>query len=340
MAGASVLVREAMQFVGYTNITEDTIYNHMMSTADEFFDAATNQVYKRLNVAAALDALMPDDEFGSTAAAAHDLGTIGSLGAEVSGLIGKRDDVDYFRFTAAATGTVTFTAETTNDLDAVWTGGGTVSGADGNTYTLDVVAGQSYTVGLSTSDGIGYFDLTVAAESVFTFVDWGTVTQSQINDVANSGETWYRVEASQAGYLTAEAFFDAAGGNVELAWFDANLQPAATGVATPDGQRVDRLVAAGEQLYLRVTGANAAVDFRLTNLVSQVGSTVNVTGTAGNDVIVCAGGDMQTVTVNGAVYSFDAGAVSRSSSTATRATTRSRRRPAAWRRSARRRSNQ
>ena len=36
VAGASVLVREAMQFVGYTNITQDTIYDHMLSTADEF----------------------------------------------------------------------------------------------------------------------------------------------------------------------------------------------------------------------------------------------------------------------------------------------------------------
>ena len=261
VAGASVLVREAMQFVGYTNITEDTIYNHMLSTADEFFDAATSQVYKRLNVAAALDALVPDDDFGSTAAAAHDLGTIGSMGTEVGGLIGKRDDVDYFRFTAAATGTVTFTAETTNNLDTVWTGDGTVSGEYGNTYTLAVIAGQSYTVGLSTSDGIGYFDLTVSAESVFTFVDWGTVTQTRVDHVANSGETWYRVQASQTGYFSAEAFFDAAGGNVELAWFDANLQPLSTGSTTSDGQRVDRLVDAGEQLYLRVTGANRSRRF-------------------------------------------------------------------------------
>ena len=50
VAGASVLMREAMQFVGYTNITQDTIYNHMMTTADTFFDSATDQNYKRLNL--------------------------------------------------------------------------------------------------------------------------------------------------------------------------------------------------------------------------------------------------------------------------------------------------
>ncbi len=310
VAGASVIIREAMEFVGYTNITEWTIYNHMMSTADTFFDAATNQSYQRLNMENAISSLIPTDDYGSSVATAYDLGTIGTTGADVSGLIGKRDDVDYFRFTAATTGTVTFTAETTNYLAAVWTGGGTVSGANGDTYTIDVVAGQTYAVGLSSSDGIGYFDLTISAESVFTFVDWGTARQSQINNVASNGESWYRVTASQAGYLTAEAFFDASGGNVDLAWFDANLQPAATGSSTPGGQRVDRLVAGGEQLYLRVSGANADVDFRLTNLVSLVGSTVNVTGTTQDDVIVCAGGSTQTIAINGAVYSFAGGAVS------------------------------
>ncbi len=34
VAGASVLIRQAMQFVGMTGINQDTIYNHMMATAD------------------------------------------------------------------------------------------------------------------------------------------------------------------------------------------------------------------------------------------------------------------------------------------------------------------
>ena len=33
---ASVLIREAMEFVGQTSITQDTIYDHMMATADSF----------------------------------------------------------------------------------------------------------------------------------------------------------------------------------------------------------------------------------------------------------------------------------------------------------------
>jgi len=74
VAGASVILREAMEFVGMTDITQDTIYNQIVSTADTFFDSATNQSYNRLNVQAAIDALMPADDVGSTAGAATDLG--------------------------------------------------------------------------------------------------------------------------------------------------------------------------------------------------------------------------------------------------------------------------
>ncbi len=41
VAGSSVLIREAMEFVGMTNITQDTIYDHMIATADTFTDAAS-----------------------------------------------------------------------------------------------------------------------------------------------------------------------------------------------------------------------------------------------------------------------------------------------------------
>ena len=231
VAGASVILREAMQFVGYANITQTTLFNHMMTTADTFFDSATRLNYKRLNLNSAINALMPTDDYGSTAATAHNLGTL-SGSSEISGLIGTLSDADYFRFTAAANGTVSFTATTTHGLAPVWTGsGGVVSGPQGKTFTFQVVAGQSYTFGLSTNGGIGYYDLAVEAASCFTYVDWGTITQSQINNIANSGEKWYRVQASRNGYLTAEAFFAAAGGNVDISWHNSSLQTVGDGRA-------------------------------------------------------------------------------------------------------------
>lgn len=311
IAGASVLLRQAMQFVGYTNITQDTIYNHMMATATSFLDAATGQTYKRINLASAFNALMPSDDYGSTAFVAHDLGTLsGEL--EVSGMIGTLSDADYFRFTAAATGTVTFTATTTHDLAPMWAAiGGTVSGSRGETYTLDVVAGQSYTVGLSTSGGIGYYDLAIEVHSGFAYTDLGAITQTQLNNVAISGELWYRVAAGRTGHLTAEALFVPTGGGLDLAFYDSNMRLLSKGAANVAGERVDILATAGANYFVRVAGANADADLRLTNLVSRAGAAVTIAGTAGGDTFTfVAGGTQHSVSVNGATYQFDTRAVS------------------------------
>jgi subtilisin family serine protease len=310
VAGASVLLREAMQFVGYTNITQDTIYDHMMATASSFVDSVTGETYKRLNLTNAFNALMPTDEYGSTVGAAYNLGTLSGT-SEISGLIGKLTDADFFRFTAAATGTVSFTADTTHGLAPVWTAsGGTVSGSDGETYTFDVVAGQSYTIGLSTSGGIGYYDLSIEAEAEFTYVDWGTIAQAAIENVGNAGESWYRVTASRTGCFSAEAFFATGGGNIELAVYDSNLQWLAGGVATASGERVDYWANVGSDYFVCVLGTNSDLDFRLTNLVSQDGTTVSIAGTSAADIFgYSAGATHHTVNVNGVAYDFDRSAV-------------------------------
>jgi subtilisin family serine protease len=306
VAGASVLLREAMQFLGYTNITQDTIYDHMMATADTFFDAATGQNYKRLNLTNAFSTLMPSDDFGSTAGTAHNLGLLTNDG-EISGLIGTLTDADYFSFTAAVNGTVSFTASTSNGLAPVWTpsgGTGAISGANGETYTFNVVAGQSYTLGLSTSAGIGHYDLSY--DSNFSFVDWGTIVQSQTLNVAITGETWYRMQAGRSGYLTAEALFDTAAGDVDIAFYSSDLQLLANGTPNSSGERRHLSATAGTQYFLRVTGANGDVDFRLTNLVSLSGTTVTVAGTTANDTFTFAvGGTHHTLSVNDASYTFD-----------------------------------
>lgn len=197
VAGASVIVREAMEFVGYTNITQWTIYNHMMATADDVFDTATNAIYKRLNLSAAIDALMPEDDFGSTADAAFDLGIIGSGGTAVRGTVGKSDDVDFFRFTAAVSGTVTFSVTTTHELDAIWTGDGTASD-NGRTYTIDVDAGESYVVGLSSGNGVGYFESSVTLESVApSFTILKTVVRGDGVVFSLDSDGWLSVNGSR-----------------------------------------------------------------------------------------------------------------------------------------------
>ena len=158
IAGASVLVREAMQMTGQTNITEWTIYNELMNTADSFVDSVTGLTYKRLNMANAISSLLPSDDYGSTSSAAYDLGSLAS-DRSVSGFIGSVSDADYFKFVAATTGTVTITATANYDLSPTWTASGGT--ANGNTYTFQVTAGQTYNFGISTSQGIGTYDLAI-----------------------------------------------------------------------------------------------------------------------------------------------------------------------------------
>ncbi len=309
VAGASVIVREAMEFVGMTNIDQDTIYSHMLATADSIYDSATGLSYARLNVEAAIDALMPTDDYGSDLASAYSLGSIsGSLSTaslmDMNGVISTLDDSDYFTFTAATTGTVTFTASnTTHDFDASWQafGGQGAVDASGNVFTVDVIAGQQYSVALSSEDGLGYYDLGVTAEATFTYTDWGTLTgqQTQANLTAGS-PAWYRIVAGQDGYLTAEAIVT--GGSADIALYDSGQNLIANGNTS---DRLDHYTTAGTEFYLRVEGSSSDVDVRLTNLVSVAGNAVTVMGTNDNDILTfTAGSSSHTVAVNEVDYTF------------------------------------
>jgi subtilisin family serine protease len=61
VAGTSVLIREAMELAGESNVSPDAIYAVMQQTAHAVYDAATSQFYSRVDVAAAIAAVMPED---------------------------------------------------------------------------------------------------------------------------------------------------------------------------------------------------------------------------------------------------------------------------------------
>jgi len=161
VAGASVLVRQAMEFVGIQNITQDMIYDHLRGTASIVYDAATSASYHLINLEAAIEAVMPSDDFGSTTSTAYSLGTLNGS-SSFAGVIGTVTDADYFAFTAGQTGRATFSFDTTHELtlDAKIIGGS--DSFTGDTLTLDVIAGKSYTLALSTTDGVGHYSANVS----------------------------------------------------------------------------------------------------------------------------------------------------------------------------------
>ncbi|WP_171840288.1 hypothetical protein, partial [Listeria monocytogenes] len=111
--------------------------------------------------------------------------------------------------------------------------------------------------------GLGYYKLNVTSENTFSFTDWGAVSYSQLNNQAINGQTWYRVQASQTGYLTVESLFGAQTGQVSLQLYNSNMQPLVNGNSANGASRVDAYATAGQQFYICATGVNSNVAYRL-----------------------------------------------------------------------------
>jgi hypothetical protein len=265
VAGASVLVRQALQFNGYTDVTQNTIYDLLRDTADRVYDAQTQQSYHRIDLQSALDTIMPPDDFGSTLSSARQLGTV-SAGMTLTGLIGRLDDVDFFRFTSDVTGTATVSATTSNALEPQWQLVGAQGEADGDSLSFDVVAGRTYTVGIGTENGIGRYELDVEiAESV---TDWGTVGFTRLVGQQVHGEAWYRLTAERVGVVVVEAAFSNAAGNIDLELYDRAGHLVAVAASSDDGERLHTTASVGDTFLVRAVGTNTNVEYRVTNVAT------------------------------------------------------------------------
>lgn len=318
VAGAAVIIRQAMQFAGMTNITQDMIFNHMMANADTLFDATTNLSYKRLNLQKAVNALMPSDDYGSTVGAAHNLGTISSS-TNLSGAIGNKSDADYFTFTAGTTGNFTFNVTNSQqELAASWqayaANGTVLATQNSNSVTFAVTAGQTYTVRLTTTAGVGRYTFTASTGGNGgggggggnvqpTFTDWGVIDFSQYADVVIGGEKWFKVEAARTGILTILGQYTGSNG-ATVSIYNSNVQLIAGGVNSGSTTRSDVQATAGATYFIRVTGSATDVDLSVANLVSQSGTTVSIAGTSADDVYGFASAGAQYIAVNGIEYQF------------------------------------
>lgn len=325
VAGGAVIIRQAMEFVGMTNITQDMIYDHMMATADTLYDAATSLSYKRLNLQKAVDALMPTDDYGSTSATAHNLGTLNGT-SSIDGAIGKLNDADFFRFTAGSSGNVTFNVTAAQqEMAASWQvyagNGQTLATQNASAVTFAVTAGQSYTVRLTSSGGIGNYSFTASAAGSSgnggsgnnnqqpTVTDWGTVDYRQFDDLQINGERWFSVEATRTGILTLLGQYTGSSSTVSI--YNSNMQLVAAGVNTGATTRADVQATAGAKFYVKVTGNSSDLDLKVVNLVSQSGQTVSIAGTSGQEVYTFDVANTFNVSVNGVYYAYAGGVANR-----------------------------
>jgi hypothetical protein len=219
-------------------------------------------------------------------------------------------DSDYFSFTAGATGVLKLTAATNGNLVAQWgvvVSNGSVPAVPGNLLTMNVAAGQAYTIDLSTTAGLGDYTLTgsLMATSV---LDLGTLDYQQWSDQVAGSKT-YSFSASQTGTLTVLAQFAATSGNLQLQLVNGSGSPLATSSSIVGGQRLDANVVAGQTYDLQIVGTSTNVSIALANLVSLVGGTLNIHGSLTADTVQITVDNNVQLLINGISYQFATGAV-------------------------------
>lgn len=321
VAGASVLVREAMLNLGFVGITQATIYERLRTTADLVYDAATNASYRRVNLQSALQSLVGVDE-STSASDAQGIGTLTST-LTVSGTIGRVSDQDFFRFTAAQSGTATLALGNSSQLAAAWQSAGGVGQISGNQLTIDVQAGQTYVVGVAGGgESIGKYsiELKLTAANPSTGGDspnsgGGTANPTSpanlgiVEQLRRDGlnlataDNWFQITASRTGTLSVEALFQHNRGNIDMEVYDGQNRLVSVSRGSGNSERIDLTVTSGDTYFVRIRGTNADVDLRLTNLVAYAGNLVVVSGTSKSDTFHIDLGSRQ-FTVNGVNYSL------------------------------------
>ncbi len=302
-AGASVLLRQAYQFMGMDNVTQSMLYQQFRATADLIYDAATSATYYQINLPRAIESVIPDVH-GDTWADATNAGTLGA-GEQIMGIIGSRSDSDKFVFTAAESGTMTLTFDTTDDLRAAVQVVGADATVEGNTVRFDVVQGQQYRFSVGTDSGIGHYRIDVAIEARDVATDWGRIRADAFRETVD-GESLFRMEATRDGILTLHADVLQAQGPVTLELYDAQMNRIGIADSQTGELRLDVGAAEGQMFYLRAIGDAAQLDIAVLNLIQQSDARLSIFGTAGNDHVAMQIGDQVQVRIAGVEYEFDA----------------------------------
>lgn len=299
VAGSSVLIRQAMEFMGYNGIDQETIYQKLQETSDKIFDSLTGLNYNKINLEKALQAIVID-QHGDQLADATSIGTL--YGNEkLTGTIGTFNDVDVFQFEAGRTGQLTLTFQQTHDLELALEALGTNATQLGHSLVLDVQAGQTYTLKLSTTNGIGHY--TIDASMVTESVDastLGTIYAKTINTQIQQ-QQWYQATAGRSGIFAAQ--LNAATSNASLEVYDSQQRLLGTATSVDGKLQLHVDVQAGQQLLLKVTDQGTG-SLTLQNLIQQNGNSLIVHGNNLDNNISVKDGSTIHIDVDGMQYSF------------------------------------
>jgi subtilisin family serine protease len=300
MAGASVLVRQAMEMIGDTGINLTSIAGHLRDTADSIYDAVTGQTYDRLNLERAIDTLIPRDNVGDTfqSSAQFDLATSHGL----DGWVNTLGDRDVYHFTPASNGSLHIDADS-SWLDTLqWSlqssSGQAIASGQLDAADVNLVAGQTYQLIVSADHQIGSFHLALGyvPQSTSGGSGGGESALPPVGDVTNLGEVDYwkqsldagnslRVQASQDGIFSVQwTNHDAPSGS--LAVTRAGAMALRDSTWESETLRIDLDVTAGQWLDIQLPGSAADHGvLTLANVLTQSGSSLSLHGTQASDQI-------------------------------------------------------
>ena len=317
VAGASVILRQANEFVGNYGVTQDQLYDQFVETSDQIYDSITESYYSRINLEAALESVI-EDHYADQLEQATSLGGFGD-GDVISGTIGKLADVDAIKFTAESSGRIELALSGTDQLQANVNFMGSDATFDGNTISFDVEAGQEYGFEISTLAGIGHYELlatyqttsspddlilTPVTEPTGTTTDLGIIVSSQFQKDLVAGQNNFSLTAARDGVLTLESEW---AGQAELEFNVYNQQGELIGSATGQSSiRIDADVSAGEEITIEVTnlGGTQSIDLTAANLVSFDDGVLTLHGTNKNDTISVDTNDQINAVINGIEFQW------------------------------------
>ncbi len=257
VAGAAVLVRQALERAGHEHIDQRLIFDILRQTADPLVNPANGHVYARINLRAALDYVLPDPE-PSAADQARDLGILQKV-LRHRGSLETVVDRDYFAFTTSQSGTLTWNLQSSG---APVRGRIQLDGAEIDAKTPVWVRAQQRITLVVDGDGIASYEGAIQLEAAH---DLGPIVERRWERDADAAEV-YQFQASRTGWFSLLA---QSKGQEPVRWTLRDAQGRVIfneSLAAGSTVRRDHVVASGETLRLEISGSGNA-SFQAANLV-------------------------------------------------------------------------
>ncbi len=276
LAGASVLLREAIQRTQGHSITGAEVEQIFRQTARSVFDPLTQRTYGHVDLVAALQSVIPADERGSPTSP-DILGPLNRV-LSTTGIIQNSSDADYVRFQATRTGTIRIDVDWNGEVGdrPSWIANNHAISLSNGVGTMAVRAGESYTLAVASGGGLGRYTLELAYAGNSTLP-----TRTPQAPADGDSESRLQWQATDTGYVTIRADFADASAVDTFSIRNSSSGQSVANIANPTTHEVLVLpVRRGEHFEFTVRGRRTDADIAIRRGSAAhggLGSTILVT---------------------------------------------------------------